>query len=118
MNPATDTADIARPRATPESCPVCRGAGVLPSMTVAGLTNPCPRCLHALKPTSRPVEPIHGQGFELWPGPILASGGAPPTPRRHDDRTARDVVLALLLGLAIGAAFGALVVGIFVGFGS
>ena len=73
-------------------CPVCHGAGVLPSMQVAGMTNPCPRCQLGLQ---RPNEPA----------PEPAQVSPPGFPLAYDDLDDAPTSggLVLLLGVALGA---------------
>ena len=99
-NPAPSRAHVSG------ACPVCHGAGKLPSMTMAGLTNPCPRCLHALRLPSDAAEK---------PEPIRLAGDPPA--RRHDDEAPSPGFLVLLAGIACGFVFGALVAGLFRVFG-
>lgn len=116
---------IARAPVSPDACPVCHGARVLPSMTVLGLTNPCPRCLHALRPASNPVEKPE-QGAPTFAGVDLARPGADrtvytvdgflaPEDRRHDAplHAAQHRGALFLAGAACGVVFALLVVGIF-----
>lgn len=90
LNLPPSRARISRP-----DCPVCHGAGRLPSMQVAGLTNPCPRCTGSL------VVPD-------LPPPV-----DPPRERRHTDRSVGDVLAALVLGLCGGAGLALLLDGLF-----
>lgn len=116
-------------------CPVCRGAGVLPSMTVAGLTNPCPRCLHALHGSRAPLPagtPSINEGLaqdascevsgavDRKPLPFRLAGDPPvgaSEQRRHDDEAPTPDFVLLLIGIALGGAGALLLVGIFRVFG-
>lgn len=82
----------------PAVCPICFDAGRLPSMQVAGLTEPCPRC--EASSADEKAEPTCPEG------------------RRTTDRSATDVLLALGVGLALGAASVLLLVGILRMFGA
>lgn len=85
-------------------CPVCHGAGRLPSMQVAGITNPCPRCDGALY---LPEE--HGER----PMTLAEVSEAEGRPHRDTDRTVADVIAAALLGIAGGVALTVLAQGLF-----
>lgn len=138
-----ESGDIARARATNADCPICLGAGVLPSMLCEGMTDPCPRCTHALKPKPACGRCkatgiiVGGDGVRRlcplcsWSGasfhvektePVEAGGCAPPilSGRRSDDRSQADTQRAVWLGVVIGAGGASavwLVIGIFARFG-
>lgn len=71
-------------------CPVCHGAGVLPSMQVAGMTNPCPRCRLGLQLPNTPAP-------DREPAQVTPPGFP------FDDDGPTSGGLVLLLGVALGA---------------
>lgn len=90
----TDLSHIARAA----DCPVCHGAGELPSMTAAGLTNPCPRCV--VVPPMPDYDPadvaFKPAGVDPDPTPDLDRYGFPP------DFLAGLVAGAVIVAVAVG----------------
>lgn len=120
MTQTTPNPPPSRAHVSPPSCPLCLGAGTLPSMTTAWVRLRCPRCEGASR--SPQVAPAHG-GRIMTLGEVAEAESVPAAVDRRQAADSADLsrwaaALLFLAGGACGLVFGVLVAGIFRMFGS